>query len=37
MAKTPNLVPALHWIHHMALKCRFDSIKADAVMTAAHE
>src|SRR6266516_3441614 len=37
MAKTPNLVSALHWIRHVALERRFDPIKADAVMTAAHE
>ena len=35
MAKTPNLVPALHWIHHIALERRLDSIKADGIVPAA--
>src|SRR5947207_12307918 len=37
MAKTPNLVPAQHWIHYITLECRFDSIKTDAIMTAPNE
>ena len=37
MSKTPNLVPALDWIHHIALECRFDSVEADPVMAAAHK
>src|SRR2546430_2530153 len=37
MAKTPNLVPTLHWIQQVTSERRFDAIKADAVMAAAHK
>src|SRR5206468_6366184 len=37
MANRPNLVIGLHWIQYVAFECWFNAIKADAIMTAAHE
>src|SRR5215468_9671310 len=37
MPKTPNLVPVLHRIQYITLERRFDAIKADAIVSAAHE
>ena len=37
MAETPDLVPALHRVDDIALEGRLDSIKTNAVVSAAHE
>src|SRR5882724_2442886 len=37
MPKTPDLVAALHRIHYIALERRFNSIKANAIVAAAHQ
>ncbi len=37
MPMTPDLVAALHRIHHIALERRFNSIKTNAIVAAAHQ
>src|SRR5713226_820648 len=37
MAKSPNLVAARHWICHVAFEGRFNPIKTNTVVAAAHQ